>query len=1088
MIDPKHFHEWRSSCVDDAITELNVRSLSGYAPLEYLLYAPGVPRRNDGRIRDHVLNSYRHTEKGGWFCGGIDPLNNGELMQWGGFKPDKPRRANDGKRIKYEHPARTLTRAFFLRVPLHIWKMVSDRCQVPMPETVEIALDGEAIGFWTWVRDKQVPFTVVEGVKKAACLLSAGEVAIALPGVSMGFRTPKDEMGNPTGNSYLIPELALFATPGRKITICFDQDSKPKTIATVGAMIAKMGGLFTRSGCIVQVIEWDNQLGKGVDDLIASHGAETFYTALGQAMPLEQWQARQYFNLTYTPNLRVNRRYLGELEIPSDAKLIAIKSPKGTGKTESISEIAQKAIYEGKRVLVLTHRTQLGVELCNRFGIDYVSELRDSETQGLLGFGLCIDSLHVKSQARFNAEEWEGCVVIVDEKEQVLMHLLNSSTCQSNRVPILKSLKTLFQQNLSSESEGQVILSDANLSNVSIDYVKALAGFPVEPFVIVNDWKPEDGGWMCHQYGGKNPSELWASLEKDIEEGGKPFVCLSAQKERSKWGSINLEARLRKRFPNLRILRIDAETVADPTHAAYQCVGNLNEILLEYDCVLASPSIETGVSIVIKEHFTGVWGIFQGVTAPNSALQALARVREAVPRHFWAAQRGMKRCFVGNSSTSIKSLLSSQHKATKANISLLQRADFEVIADVDTNFQSESLITWAKLAVRHNAAMLNYRENIVAGLQAEGHTVVRAEATDDASAIKAEIEINRDINYRAEREAIADADDISEIEYEKLKDKLTKTKSERRAERKHALKSRYATGEITPALVGMDDEGLYPQLRLQYFLTLGREFLTERDKKTAAAAIENGEGALWKPDFNRSQLGAKVAALDILGVTQLLQTEDRELRSSDEDVEAIASTAIAQRWAIKTLLNVSVSEKDSPIVVLRKLLSCLGIPLELLGRDGTGQRERYYAITTSSEHAKILRAWLQRDRELASTAASTVGNKEVINKPVVDEKPMDAPNFTGEEVRDAADVLMCCDNSTGYQTTSQPINEGGAAGGLTQEDVAGFVEYLMIADSPEVVVAVFGMLRDLCHQAKQAIWALIPSEKRTQLWEMAAMG
>jgi hypothetical protein len=34
-------------------------------------------------------------------------------------------------------------------------------------------------------------------------------------------------------------------------------------------------------------------------------------------MPLEQWQARQYFNLTYTPNLRVNRRYLGELEIPA---------------------------------------------------------------------------------------------------------------------------------------------------------------------------------------------------------------------------------------------------------------------------------------------------------------------------------------------------------------------------------------------------------------------------------------------------------------------------------------------------------------------------------------------------------------------------------------------------------------------------------------------------------------------------------------------------------------------------------------------------------------------------------------------------
>ncbi|MEP0755859.1 DUF3854 domain-containing protein [Trichocoleus sp. Lan] len=1046
MIHPLHLQEWRNSRVDDAITELNVRSVSGNAAYEHLLYSAIVPRRNDGRIRDRVLYRYQHLEQGGWWADGLDPLAGWEPMQWGCFKPDKPKR-DANKTVKYEHPPRTQTRAFFLRVALHIWKMVSNRCQVPMPETVEITPDGEAVGFWQWVLDKQVPLTIVEGVKKAACLLSAGEVAIALPGVSSGFRSPKDEMGNPIGDSYLIPELALFATPGRKINICFDQDSKPKTIATVRAMIGKMGGLFDRSGCVVRVIGWDNQLGKGVDDLIVNHCTEAFYTALGQAMPLEKWQARQYFNLTYAPNLRVNRRYLGELEVPSDAKLIAIKSLRGTGKTESLGNIAQESIYQGKRVLVLTHRQQLGVELCNRFGINYVSELRDSETRGLLGFGLCVDSLHPKSQARFNAEEWKNCLIIIDEVEQVLGHLLNSSTCTSDRVSILKSLKTLIQQNLSSESSGQVILSDADLSNVSIDYIKALAGFAVEPFIVVNDWKPKNGGWMCHQYGGKNPSELWASLESDIEDGGKPFVCLSAQKEKSKWGTINLEARLRTRFPNLRILRIDAETVADPTHAAYQCVGNLNEILPMYDCVLASPSIETGVSIVLEGHFTGVWGIFQGVTAPNSALQALARIREAVPRHFWAAQRGMTGCFIGNRSTSIKSLLSSQHKTTKVHIGLLQRADFEAIADVDTNFQSESLVTWAKLAVRHNAAMLNYRENIVAGLQAEGHTVVEGAATGDADAIKAEIEINRNANYQAECSAIASADDISDLEYEKLKDKLTKTKSERRAERKHALKSRYATGEITSALIEMDDKGLYPQLRLQYFLTLGREFLLGRDQKTAAAALEDGEGALWKPDFNRKQLGAKVAALDKLGVTQLLQTEGRELRNSDKDLKAIASTAIDQRWAVKALLNVSISEKDSPIVVLRKLLSCLGISLELLGRDGTGQRERYYTIAASSEHAKIFKAWLERDRELASTAASTAGNKEVIHKSVVDEKLMDAPNFTAEDVRDAADMLLCCDSS-------------------------------------EAVEAVLQAISGFYHWAKQAIWALIPKEKEIELRQL----
>ncbi|MEW5858609.1 MAG: plasmid replication protein, CyRepA1 family, partial [Cyanobacteriota bacterium] len=722
-LDPQHFEEWRSSGVDDAIIKLNVRSLSGHSAHAHLIYSAFVPRRNGGRIRNRVLYRYQHLEQGGWWVDGLDPLAGWEPMLWGCFKPDKPKHsAKCGKFIKYEHPYRTPTRAFFLRVSLHIWQRISDRYQVPMPKTVEITPDGEALGFWQWVLDnKQIPITVVEGVKKAGCLLSAGEVAIALPGVSMGFRSPKDEMGNPIGNSYLIPELTPFATPGRKINICFDQDSKPKTIATVRTMIAKMGGLFDRSGCIVRVVEWDSKLGKGVDDLIVNHGAEAFYTALGQAMLLEKWQARQYFNLTYTPNLLVNRRYLGELEIPSDAKLIAVKSLKGTGKTQSLGDIAQEAAYRGQKVLVLTHRTQLGIELCSRFGIDYISELRDSETQGLLGYGLCIDSLHLKSQARFNAEEWKNCLIIIDEVEQVLGHLLNSSTCTSERVSILKSLKTLIQQNLSSESDGRVLLADADLSDVSIDYIKALAGFSVEPFVILNDWKPEDGGWICHQYSGKNPSELWASLESDIREGGKPFVCLSAQKEKSKWGTINLEAKLRTRFPDLRILRIDAETVADPDHAAYQCIGNLNEILPMYDCVLASPSIETGVSIVLEGHFTGVWGIFQGVTAPNSALQALARVREAVPRHFWAAERGMTGCFIGNGSTSIKSLLSCQHKTTKSNISLLQRADLEAITDVDTNFQNESLVTWAKLAVRHNVAMWNYRESIVTGLRDEGH-------------------------------------------------------------------------------------------------------------------------------------------------------------------------------------------------------------------------------------------------------------------------------------------------------------------------------------------------------------------------------
>ncbi|WP_277926814.1 MULTISPECIES: DUF3854 domain-containing protein [Nostoc] len=36
-----------------------------------------------------------------------------------------------------------------------------------------------------------VPVTIVEGVKKAGALLTAGYAAIAIPGVNAGYRTPR---------------------------------------------------------------------------------------------------------------------------------------------------------------------------------------------------------------------------------------------------------------------------------------------------------------------------------------------------------------------------------------------------------------------------------------------------------------------------------------------------------------------------------------------------------------------------------------------------------------------------------------------------------------------------------------------------------------------------------------------------------------------------------------------------------------------------------------------------------------------------------------------------------------------------------
>ena len=91
-LQPRHKTEWRNSSVDDKLTELNITSLSGLTTYDYLLYAlPDKDRRNDGRLRDKLLQRYQHLEHGGWYIAGLDPDTNWiDVMAWGRFKPDAP--------------------------------------------------------------------------------------------------------------------------------------------------------------------------------------------------------------------------------------------------------------------------------------------------------------------------------------------------------------------------------------------------------------------------------------------------------------------------------------------------------------------------------------------------------------------------------------------------------------------------------------------------------------------------------------------------------------------------------------------------------------------------------------------------------------------------------------------------------------------------------------------------------------------------------------------------------------------------------------------------------------------------------------
>ncbi len=997
MIYPHHLEELLKSCIDQGIIDLNCESVEGDAVYDHLCYSDKLGRTNTGRLERRYINAYSlAADDGMWWCSGEDPLNNYAPMLWGCGKPDRPRTEFNGpKPIKYEHPPKVETRIFLLSVPEHIWEKVAERYGVAITD------EDRTRSFWAWVHKNNIPIILTEGAKKAGCLLSAGFAGIAIPGVFNGYRTPKDEFGNKTGRPRLIPDLQHFATMGREIFICFDRDQNPKTIRNVNNAISETGYLFVSSGCHLRVVCLPGPE-KGVDDFVVAQGTVAFEELYRTAPTLDNWRAQSFTQLTYPADLTIERRYFGEISIPSSAQLVCLKGGKGTGKTQVLESIVSEALFNGQWVLVVGHRVQLVEALCARFGLPYVTEVRTSDTGKTLGYGLCLDSLHPQSQARFTAQGWHDGVVIIDEAEQVFWHGLNSSTCQTERIPILRELKTLLGNVL--QGNGQVFLSDADLSDLSIDFVKALAGINVAPWVVINEWKPGDNErWDINNYSGADPSGLVAALESDIDAGGRPLVCCSAQKAKSKWGTRNLEAHLTQMFPKKRILRIDSESIADPSHPAFGAIANLNQLLGSYDIVLASPSIETGVSIDIKGHFTSCWGIFQGVQAESSARQSLARLREPVPRHIWAARYGIGK--IGNGSTSVKSLLASQHKLTRANIRLLQDSAFD---DLDLNFQPEALLTWGKMAVRVNLGMARYRAAIVGGLKAEGHRIIEAlDCGDDE--LKAAIAATQTALHTAEAEAIAAACDITQAKFDRLQEQKAKTQTERYQERKFGLGTRYGV-EVTPDLVLKDDDSWYPQLRLHYFLTLGRDFLPQRDRQRARSQSEKGNGAVFLPDFNRGQLSAPVALLEKLGVLELL--DGREVTGVDEGLQQMATTAYANRWGIKAVLGISINEKDTPIAIAQKLLSKCGLSLTCVGRRGSrGDRQRVYRyVDLEDGRADIFAAWFARDEATVSLAdsdastphpdelVSTLGNKEVSMTPPVDTQT-ESPQIEGPLVR-----------------------------------------------------------------------------------------
>lgn len=938
-IKQNHWNEWLASGVDPGLISLCVTSLKGESIYNYLCYSAELPRNSAGRLSLDFIKRYEHATCGGWWCNGVEP-ETGETMEWGCFKPNQPRLGAKNKLIKYEHPPKIPTRAFFLPVTLQIWLKIAERFNLVIPQNIEVTETGEALGFWSWVITQSgLPIIITEGAKKAAALLSIGYVAIALPGIWNGRRVDRI---NKTAS--LIPDLQPFAQEGREFAFCFDRDSKIQTVNAVNLAIKKTAQLLINEGkCPVKVITWKTPQ-KGVDDLIVAEGEAVFYQAYHNALSLGQWNwlIKKQSSLTIPAAVKLNVADLSTigLELPNSG-IIAIASGKGTGKTKLIAQVTA----ENERLLSLTHRIFLGRSLAERLGYTWRTDADkgngyyiDENGYPTWRLGLCVESL-----LGIRPFQFVGATVVIDEVCQVFRALLTSSTCnkEGRRPAILARFEEIIKV------AARVIIADADLDDFVVDYVKTLRG-EGEVFLIQNQYQTP--GYACTIYHALDHSAMIADTVEMATGGKRLFIATDSLK--ISHVLVNL---LESGVSRDRILVINSETVNLNEQREY--VRQINEKLPHYDIVIATPSMSTGVSIE-AEWFDAVIGIFYGVVNDADIAQSLARVRHPVPRFIWVAKCGKNFCSVSKSESPYVVLRELQSR-WDLEVGLIRMSlSPEMLAVVNTPIDWQKCChkkLWSQIEANSNAAMWNLREAVIARLKYEGNSlkIITVNSSPQFQRLTKKV---RDKIQVAHYQAVANSRILSASEKEKLESQEIIAAEERLNLEKTQVAEWAAIqkeAEITPELVK-----IYSQLSgaISRYEELRYGLAVERDEK--AIALQ----AKWKLGLFIPNIYTKEQERTIRERLGLLQWIDRLLRGetlTNDDLEPLAKLVWEHYKQVNLILGLSLnphSPKHSNIYIFNQLIKQLGIPLETIRY----RQNKAATVSLQKKRWRLIESILQR--------------------------------------------------------------------------------------------------------------------------------
>lgn len=966
----RHWEHERSELVAHARLQIQTGSLT----------SSGHPQGQPGFLADRLSRldqRYRHLQSGGWrslsdALPGIPAFD-----QW---KPAQARQRNDRPgSIRYEAPPRFPDGGGLLlpRIPERYWLAICRRQGLPLPDAATIAA-----GFWPWaLATPGLQLLICEGWKKALAAVTAGWAAVALPGVQMGRRLGAD------GSERLIAALQLLSTPKRRWLIAFDAEANPSTARKVGAAAGALARALRAAGGRPEIARLPLLSGTtktGLDDLLVAAGLEALDRALATTGPLP-----------VLPRLRPADRsapagaYLGvacPLPSPEAAPLVILDAAMGGGKTEATAQALSPLAAAGVPILMPSHRRALGQAAAGRIGLPWCPRPGSDERQQ--GVAACWDSWCPDSPLKVNGHGWSGGVLVLDEWAQACEHLLLSTGTALGKHRRAAVLRTAADQ---LPRMRQTIAADAQMPEWAVVLLERLTGR--RALVIRSEHQPMAGRPLHSPEGLDTPqaaSDAFRAQWAQLVAAGLPFLSwTSAQRAGMKNAPQTLAALHRLRRPNARILVIDATT----PEAAAELAADPDGVAERYDAIYCSPSISSGISFE-RWKPAAVIAYAGGRIAPEHAAQALARVRcPEVPAYLFAPERCPGAALrVGSGATDPAQLIRDLRAVADPLFGQLQDAG------------EPWLEAWAQLAAIRNRQRYAYRVTIAGLLEREGWQLqAPGPAPCPAAGAQASLDLGEiaEAAQAAEDASVIEAEPITEVEAYALGRRRKLTPQDRAALDRHRLVKRWGLGPAAPSLTLLeaDREGLRDHLRLGWLSATPEALalIPSHDQQRIEALDPTGRP--FAPDRLRVTLGQQVAALQALGVPQLLErfAAGEVIAATDPAVIAMHINATACRGQL--IAAVGVSPGKLATGTLRALLAACGWDLQRAGRikargggrDAYCYRAQRFALPEGVDAEALEIAFMAELQAAASGAFSSPTEKSCRGEKSPTPEPRPAP-------------------------------------------------------------------------------------------------